>query len=37
MKKQLPAFVEKYQKNYKEDPSPEVGLNYIAMQAFVKR
>lgn len=32
----VPAFVEKYQKNYKEDPSSEVGLNYIAMYAFVE-
>ncbi|MCK1993630.1 ABC transporter substrate-binding protein [Peribacillus muralis] len=34
--KAVPAFVEKYQKNYKEDPSSEVGLNYIAMYAFVE-
>ncbi|KQU26999.1 hypothetical protein ASG65_00005 [Bacillus sp. Leaf13] len=32
----VPAFIEKYQKNYKEDPSSEVGLNYIAMYAFVE-
>ncbi|MFJ7754709.1 ABC transporter substrate-binding protein [Peribacillus muralis] len=32
----VPAFVKNYQKQYKENPSSEVGLNYIAMHAFVE-
>ena len=32
----IPAFAEKYSKEYKEDPSSEVGLNYMAMYAFVE-
>ncbi|MFJ7849785.1 ABC transporter substrate-binding protein [Peribacillus sp. NPDC097206] len=32
----IPAFIDKYKKIYKEDASSEVGLNYIAMYAFVE-
>ena len=31
-----PAFIDTYKKLYKEDASSEVGLNYIAMYAFVE-